>query len=168
MPRHRGRVADVCTTTMNSAPERLKSTFSLLDRFVTPVAQIVTRIAFGQAFALTGWGKLTNLDRTVAFFESLGIPAPSIQAPMVATIEFVGGLLLVFGLGTRVAAALLTCTMLVALMTAHGGDIAAGFRLDKGFDEAAPVPYLVATLWLLAKGPGALAIDALIAKRHGK
>lgn len=153
---------------MTTFLQRLLSMVPLLDRFTTPVAQLVTRLAFGQAFALTGWGKLHNLERTTQFFESLGIPLANVQAPMVATIEFVGGLLLVVGLGTRVAAALLTGSMVVALITAHGGDLAAAFRLDKGFDEAAPIPYLVASLWLLAKGAGALSVDARLAARHAR
>lgn len=150
---------------MNALAHRLVSTFPLLDRWTTPIAQLVTRIAFGQAFALTGFGKLQNLERTTDFFASLGIPFASVQAPMVATIEFVGGLLLVAGLGTRIAALLLTGSMVVALMTAHGGDLAAAVKLDQGFDAAAPVPYLVATLWLLAKGAGAWSADAWLARR---
>ena len=152
---------------MSNPKQGLASLSHFFDVAATPVAQLVTRLAFGQAFALTGWGKLHNLENTTKFFESLGIPAANVQAPMVATIEFVGGLLLVLGLGTRFAALLLTGTMVVALLTAHGSDIAAAFQLDKGFDAAAPIPYLVATLWLLAKGAGTLSLDALINKKRG-
>ena len=135
------------------------------DRLATPVAQLVTRLAFGQAFALTGFGKLANLDRTVDFFGSLGIPFPSLQAPLVGAVELLGGILLVLGAGTRAAAGLLVGTMLVALLTAHGADLAAGLRLGAGFDEAAPVPYLVAALWLAAKGGGPLSVDQRWASR---
>jgi putative oxidoreductase len=153
---------------MTNPQPRLASLFGLFDKAATPVAQLVTRIAFGQAFALTGWGKLTHLDKITHFFESLGIPFANLQAPMIGTFEFVGGILLVLGLGTRFAALVLTSTMIVALATAHGADLAAALRLDKGFDEAAPIPYLIATLWLLAKGAGKLSIDQMLARKHGR
>lgn len=150
------------------ATHRFASLFQFADRAVTPVAQIVTRLVFGQAFALAGWGKLQDLPKVTSFFESLGIPFANVQAPMVATFEFVGGLCLLLGLGTRFAAAILTCTMIVALVTADLESIGKGFRLEAGFDAAAPVPYLVATLWLLAKGAGALSVDALIARKQSR
>lgn len=136
-----------------------------LDPVVTPIAQLVTRLTFGQAFAVTGWGKLTHLDKITQFFESLGIPFASLQAPMVATFEFVGGLLLLLGLGTRVAGLVLTSTMLVALVTAERGGIGSALTLADTFANVAPIPFLVATLWLVAKGPGALSLDALLARR---
>ncbi len=153
---------------MNTTTHRLAPLFHFFDAAATPVAQVVTRIAFGQAFALTGWGKLNNLDKITSYFESLGIPFASLQAPMIGAFELVGGILLILGLGTRFAAMVLLSTMVVALLTAHGSDIAAAFRLDKGFDEVAPVPYLVAMLWLLAKGPGRISGDALLAKQQAR
>lgn len=153
---------------MNPASTRLQSLPQRLDRWITPVAQIATRLAFGQAFALTGWGKLHDLDRNVAFFRDLGIPAPAIQAPFVATLEFVGGLCLVLGLATRPMAALLACTMVVALLTADRQGLLDAFLLDATFANIAPVPFLVALLWLLAQGAGRLSVDHLIARRAAR
>lgn len=151
---------------MLTPTHRLSPLFHFFDAIATPVAQLVTRLTFGQAFVLTGWGKLGNLDGTAKYFESLGIPLANLQAPMIAAFEFVGGILLMLGLGTRFTALVLMSTMVVALLTAHGSDIAAGFQFRKGFDEAAPVPYLVAMVWLLAKGAGTLSIDAILAKKN--
>ncbi|MEQ1736738.1 MAG: DoxX family protein, partial [Rhodoglobus sp.] len=72
---------------------------------------LVLRIVLGVTFTLAGWGKLHNLDKITAYFASLGIPAASIQAPMIATLELVGGLLLIAGLGTRVVSLLLMSTL---------------------------------------------------------
>ncbi|MBA3540929.1 MAG: formate dehydrogenase accessory sulfurtransferase FdhD, partial [Deltaproteobacteria bacterium] len=44
-------------------------------------------------FATTGWGKLGNLEAVTRYFDSLGIPAANVQAPMVAALELVRGLL---------------------------------------------------------------------------
>lgn len=147
------------------ASHRLSSLFRLFDTLAAPLAQLLTRIVFGQAFLLAGYGKLQNLDRTIAFFEGLGIPAANLQAPFVAGVEFVGGILLLLGLGTRISALFLTVTMVVATLTAHLKD----FAWDDSFAKIAPLPFLCAMLWLLAKGAGKLSCDHLLASRkaHG-
>jgi putative oxidoreductase len=48
---------------------------------------------------LTKW--LGGIAGTVAFFTQLGIPAPGIVAPVIASGEMIGGLLLIVGLGSR-------------------------------------------------------------------
>ncbi|HEX5051061.1 MAG TPA: DoxX family protein [Planctomycetota bacterium] len=146
-------------------PNRLQSLAHRADAIFTPIAQVVTRIVFGQAFFLTGLGKLRNLPKIVEFFDSLGIPLADVQAPMVATIECVGGILLILGLGTRVTACLLTCTMVVALLTADRAKLFEGFAFSESFADVAPLPFLVGVLWLLAKGAGKLSLDHLVVPR---
>jgi len=143
---------------------RFQSLYRLMDSVGTPLAQLAARIVFGQAFLLTGWGKLHDLEKITAFFESLGIPAANVQAPLVATVEFVGGILLLLGLGTRISALLLSGTMVVAVLTAHMKD----FAIDSSFADIAPLPFLVATLWLMAKGAGKLSVDHLLAVRSAR
>src|SRR5262249_11353431 len=79
---------------------------------------LLARISVGLVFAHTGWGKLHNLDKVIAFFRELGIPHPELQAPFVATNELVCGSLIIIGLFTRVAAIPVAITMIVALSTA--------------------------------------------------
>src|SRR5690349_14566645 len=79
---------------------------------------LLVRLTLGLVFATTGWGKLHNLEDVTTFFASLNIPAPGAQAAFVSTVEFVGGLLLIAGLGTRFASALLIGVMAVAIYTA--------------------------------------------------
>jgi putative oxidoreductase len=143
----------------------LERLYFQLDAWGSPIAQLATRVVFGQAFALTGWGKLTNLDKIVAFFTDLGIPFPGLQAPMVATIEFVGGILLVLGLGTRITSMLLLSTMVVALATADRASLLQGFVLGESFADVTSLPYLVALLWLIAKGAGKVSVDRVLANR---
>lgn len=127
-------------------------------RWLGPLA---LRLVAGISFALTGWGKLHNLDAITKYFDSLGIPAASLQAPMVAGIEFVGGLLLVLGLGTRVAAALLAAIMAVALVTAIAPS-AAGLGAIVGSIEAM---YLAGFVYLAAAGAGVFSMDRLLWRR---
>jgi putative oxidoreductase len=125
---------------------------------------LLARLALGIVFVQTGWGKLHSLDQVTAFFQSLGIPAASIQAPFVAGVEFVGGLCVLVGLGTRFAAVPLAGTMVVAILTAqlknvHGvGDLA-------GLVEVA---YLLLFAYLAIGGAGRVSVDHWIAQRRGR
>jgi putative oxidoreductase len=124
-----------------------------------PVA--LTRITIGITFAQTGWGKLHSLDQVIEFFKSLGIPAAEIQAPFVASVEFGCGLMILFGLGTRIASIPLIGTMVVAILTAKMADITT-FTDIFGFIEYL---YIVMLLFLITSGPGRFSLDHLIAKK---
>jgi len=122
---------------------------------------LLARVSVGLVFVSTGLGKLRDLDQVVAFFASLGIPAPELQAPFVAATELVGGGLLILGLGTRFAAIPLAGTMVVAIRTALWPD------LEGPIDLFGRAEFLLGTLlvWLAFTGAGALSLDAWIARR---
>lgn len=128
---------------------------------LAPLAPLLIRVSVGIAFAVTGWGKLHNLPQVIEYFRSLGIPAPELQAPFVATLEFVGGLALIVGFGSRLFALPMTGTMVVAILTA---------KLDKIEDwtdlfDFIEWHYLVFFLVIALLGPGPLSLDHLIAKK---
>ncbi len=123
---------------------------------------LAMRLLYGWFFIQTGWGKLTHLDRTAAFFDSLSLPAPGFTAGMVGTFELVGGILLFLGLGTRYAAAVLTSVMAVAYLTAHASE---AFSSLDAFTAQEPFPFLVATLLALAFGAGRVSIDGWLKRR---
>jgi putative oxidoreductase len=127
------------------------------------LSPLLLRIAIGVTFAVTGWGKLHNLDKITAYFDSLGIPGASVQAPFVATVEFVGGIVLILGLGTRIAAALLSGVMIVATLTAIWPDTGGVVALLGTIEIA----YLLVFVHLVIHGAGAASIDHLVARRLG-
>lgn len=122
---------------------------------------LVARLAVGCEFFLSGKGKLGRLPELVAYFRKLGIPAPSIQAPFIATLECVGGLCLILGLATRVFGFLLGCTMVVAILTAidlTGKDLAEFLYISEWL--------LLLLLWgFVFTGGGKASLDGLIATR---
>src|SRR5438552_1842756 len=71
------------------------------------LGRLAVRLSVGLMFFGSGLGKLGKLPRLIEYFRSLGIPAPELQAPVVASVEFVCGALLVVGLATRPAALML-------------------------------------------------------------
>jgi putative oxidoreductase len=119
---------------------------------------LLVRLTLGVVFLTTGWGKLHNLDNVAQFFTSLEIPAPYANAVLVSSIELVGGIAILLGLGTRIAAALLVGVMAVAIWTAklpaiHGiADLAGTVEMI----------YLAAFAWLLVAGPGAASLDRVV------
>ena len=145
---------------MNFAPAP-----ALLPQVVSSAAALITRLAFGQAFVIAGLGKFMHLENTVKFFTDLGVPAPGLQAPMVAGIEVLGGALLILGLGTRVSALVLAGVMAVATMTADRDATLAALTFmpaDKTLTDITPVVFFMAMLWLIAHGAGWLSMDRLI------
>lgn len=133
---------------------------SLTDR-VRWLPGLLLRIVLGVTFLKTGWGKLHHLDRVEQYFRSLHIPAAGLQAPMIATIEFVGGILLLAGLATRAVSALLIGVMAVAIYTAIWPE-ADGITAVLGGVEAI---YLAAFVHLAINGGGAASADRLVARQ---
>lgn len=121
----------------------------------------VARLTLGFVFVQSGWGKLNNLPKVVAFFTELGIPASQFQAPLAAGSELVCGALMLLGLATRLASLPLIITMLVAILTARRSELT-GLSDLFGFIEYL---YIALCLWLGAYGAGPLSLDAVFAKR---
>jgi len=132
-----------------------------LTRRAAFVAPLLARLTVGVAFAESGWGKVHNLEAVSGYFAELGIPAPAFQATFVSYVELICGSLVLFGLGTRVAAVPLIGTMVVALITAKASDIASFSDLIGTIELC----YAVLCAWLALAGPGAASIDHAIARR---
>jgi putative oxidoreductase len=138
---------------------------------LAPIGPLVARIVVGYEFMLTGWGKLSNLPKIVETFRDLGIPFPEIMTPFVSGVEFFGGVLLLVGLFTRIAAAPLVVVMIVAIMSAKLDQfdptqaLYLRFETLVGFDETL---YLAIFLWLAIAGPGRISLDYLLGSKDYK
>ncbi|TMJ29785.1 MAG: DoxX family protein [Alphaproteobacteria bacterium] len=130
----------------------------------TWLAPLAVRIAVGVVFMGTGWTKLHNLPAITKNFASLGIPAPEILTPFVSGVEFVGALLLLVGLLTRLAAVPLMVVMVVAIVSAKAGDIDS-LETVLGFEE---VSYFLMFAWLAIAGPGPVSLDHFVLKASGR
>lgn len=122
---------------------------------------LLARITVGVVFALTGWGKLHNLDKVTQFFESLKIPMPHANAVFIGSLEFFGGILLVLGLFSRLISLPLMGTMVVAILTAKLEDVTGLgdlLRLSEWM-------YLVVFAWIALTGPGRASLDHILAPR---
>jgi len=83
-----------------------------------PVALLLLRLALGIIFIFHGYPKLfTHTHETMQGFEHMGFPG--YFAYIAGVFEFFGGLVIIFGIFTRIAGLLLFCEMAVALLRVH-------------------------------------------------
>jgi putative oxidoreductase len=132
--------------------------------FRSPLLLLV-RLYWGRQFAQSGWGKLHRVPQVTEYFASLHIPFPGVNAPFVAALEFVGGLLLLIGLFSRVTALLLAVDMIVAYLAADQEALHSIFSDPGKFYNADPYTFLFAFLFVLIFGPGRFALDYFLQSR---
>jgi putative oxidoreductase len=127
---------------------------------------LFARLVVGWVFMWTGWAKLNNLPQMIQNFTEWGIPFPHVMTPFVSGVEFVGGLLLLLGLFTRLAAPPLVIVMVVAIISAKLDQIDSLETL-LGFEEVA---YMALFGWLAVAGPGPVSLDWLLQRQvsHSK
>jgi putative oxidoreductase len=148
--------------------------YALLTRIgncLQPILLLVFRLYWGWQFFQTGWGKLHNHAQVVQFFTSLGIPQPGLNAWFVGGVECFGGLLLLAGLGSRVVALMLSVNMVVAYLSVaeDRASVLNIFNDPDPFLSATPFFFLLASVLVLAFGPGVFSLDYLIGRwRKGK
>jgi len=145
-------------------PARANARFTAAATGLQAPFLLLVRLYWGWQFMVTGWGKLHHLPKVIEFFGSLGIPFPSLNAPLVAGLEFGGGALLILGLAARPVGLLLTANMLVAFLTSEREALAAVFSDPDKLYAAAPYTFLFAAVLVTLFGPGPLSLDHLAAR----
>lgn len=129
------------------------------EKFQT-ITYTIFRVTIGVIMAVHGWDKLMNLPNVIGMFTKMGFPAPEISAYLAVAGELGGGLGLIVGALTPIAAFGIFCTMAVAVFKVH---FANGLLAkDGGFEY--PLTLMVSSLYIIAKGGGCLSIDSLLCK----
>lgn len=137
--------------------------FETLAGYLRSPLLLFVRLVWGWQFTITGWGKLHHLARVHGYFASLGVPAPGVMAPAIATLEFAGGLLLIVGLLTRLAGLLLAGNMMTAYLLTERPALATLFSNDPTkFYSADPFTFLMTAVLALVFGAGVFSLDYLI------
>lgn len=127
------------------------------------IGLLLLRLILGLVFLLHGAQKLFGvfgghgLTGTTQFMNALGLHPAKWWATVAALGEFVGGLLLVLGLFTPLAALLVLAVMLVAILKVH---VRKGFWNSQGGYEYNLVLSVLATVLGLV-GAGVFSLDAV-------
>jgi putative oxidoreductase len=134
------------------------------------VGILVARVAVGLLFFLSGRAKLFVPERREQMRQTLTeahVPFPDLNALFVSTVEFLCGLLLILGMLTPLACALLGCVIAVAIATTaiHNLKATSPGEWLAAFLYLPEVLYLVILIWLFFSGPGWLSIDHLFLSR---
>ncbi|HTU90530.1 MAG TPA: DoxX family protein [Gemmataceae bacterium] len=125
------------------------------------VGLLLLRVVMGAAFLLHGWPKIQDPMHWMDAHGGSGMPG-LLQAAA-AVSEFGGGLALILGLLTPLAALGIACTMAVAVGMVH-------LRMGHSFVATAPgqpsyelaAVYLAAAIMFALVGPGKLSLDAFL------
>ena len=80
---------------------------------------LVGRILIALLFIPAGFGKISGFAGTVVYATSVGMPMPTVAVAVGLLIELLGGLALLFGFGTRIAALALAVFTLAASFFFH-------------------------------------------------
>lgn len=119
----------------------------------------IIRVGIGVLFVLHGYPKLMGGSAQWLWLgtkmTALGIRIyPTVWGLMAAISEFFGGILLIFGFGTRIATFLISCVMIVAL-SMH-------FSIGDPFATYShPLALLIVLVGLFVAGAGSLSIDRM-------
>ena len=122
---------------------------------------LLLRIVVGITFLVAGYLKLTGGPAGFGgFLGSLGVPLPGLFAWIVTLVELLGGLALILGIGTRIAAPLLVIDMFFAIVLVKGTN---GFQNGDGGYQFELLLLAACLLFALA-GAGKLSGDKMFLK----
>jgi putative oxidoreductase len=124
-------------------------------------AVILIRLIVGGVFFSEGVQKfLFPGDLGVGRFIKIGIPSPEIMAPFVGMVEIVGGVLLLAGFLTRLAAIPLIINMLVAIATTKIPILHKSGLWAMAHEARVDYAMLLGCIFLLIAGAGTWSLDA--------
>ncbi|SFZ98826.1 probable integral membrane protein NMA0226 [hydrothermal vent metagenome] len=122
------------------------------------ISLLLARFAVAYGFYDPAMRKWEDIGAISTWFESMGIPFPTINAYMAASTEILGVVLLTLGLFTRLISVPLIVVMIVAIMTVH---LSHGFSSgDNGFEI--PMYYMLFLAIFASHGAGKFSLDYLL------
>ncbi|WP_025916542.1 DoxX family protein [Herminiimonas sp. CN] len=119
------------------------------------------RLLLSVLFLPAGIGKITGFAGTVGYITSVGLPMPTLAAIIALTVEILGGVALIAGFGTRIAASALALFTLVASFFFHAyWAVPADQQLVTQLLFFKNIAVVGGLLTLAAWGAGAWSVDA--------
>lgn len=133
---------------------------------------LLTRVALGVVILVHGVGKLLGMGPAATgpgipgfegFLVSLGVPSPLVFAWIVALVETLGGLAILLGFLTRLAAILIAVDMATAAYLVH---LPNGFVATDGGYELVLVLFILSLSLLISGDGGRLSLERMVFGRE--
>lgn len=128
---------------------------------IEPLALALLRITVGVIMAVHGWEKLNAIPQMTEAFTAMGLPAPKMMVYLAISGEFLGGLGLIVGLLTPIAAFGVFATMAVAVFKVHWAN--GLMAKNNGFEY--PMTLMFVALYFMVRGAGPLSLDGLCCRK---
>jgi len=142
-----------------------KRELNVLFSYPKNIVLLLVRLVVAYGFSTPAIMKINDIEGTTKWFKALGIPLAEFFSYLVASVESLGLILLIFGLFSRLSALVLSCVMLGAIFFVH---LHNGFSVaNNGFEI--PLYYLLFLLTVVTQGAGKYSLDYLFFKEscHG-
>lgn len=127
---------------------------------------LVGRVFLGWLFLASGYGKLSSIPGTTAYFTSLGMSPPELWAWFAGIVEVILGVALILGIATRYAALASFVWVLVATAIAHRyWTYPAAQQAGQYNNWLKNITIMGGMLYAFVTGAGRYSLDAVLAKR---
>lgn len=124
---------------------------------------LAARVLVGLIFVQSGWGKLMNIKAFVATMPRRGLP--DFLGYVAPPVEFLGGLAVLLGVGTRYAALVLLLFTIVATFSSHRyWTVPEAQRVNQQTHFMKNVSMMGGILLLFITGAGRLSLDRLLGR----
>lgn len=121
---------------------------------------LLARVIVGIIMAAHGFQKLMGGPAAFGgFLEQMNVPLPTLMGFVVTFVELVGGILLILGLLSRLAALLLTIDLIVAILLVKVNIGLLSPSDQPGVGAELDLALIAGFLVVLLAGPGKLAMD---------
>jgi putative oxidoreductase len=119
------------------------------------------RILIALIFLMAGLGKITGFEHTVGYIASKGLPLPQLAAVGAIIVEMGGGIMLVLGWKTRLAAAaIFVFTGMAALFFHDFWAVAPDQAQNQMIHFMKNISMMGGLIYVMVHGAGALSLDA--------
>ena len=126
-----------------------------------PAIALVGRILLALIFIVSGFGKVMNYAGTEAYMASAGLPMVGLLLPLTILVELGGGLLIAFGLFTRIVAIVQFLFLIpVSLVFHHFWDVPAAQAAMQQIQFMKNIAIMGGMLLLAYAGAGSWSLDA--------
>jgi len=134
-----------------------------------PASVLLVRVMVGAIFVSEGLQKFLFPDALgIGRFTQIGIPFPAVMAPFVGAVEIGCGVLVLFGLFTRLAVVPLLAVMGVAISTTKIPILLKSGFWSMAHEARTDYAMVLGALFLLVVGSGPWSLDAWLSARRMK